>query len=40
MEEAGSVAVSSASPEEFKAYITEDSAKWAEVIKVTGAKPE
>lgn len=40
MSEAGSAAVSSASPEEFKAYITEDSAKWAEVIKVTGAKPE
>jgi tripartite-type tricarboxylate transporter receptor subunit TctC len=40
MSEAGSAAVSSASPEEFKAYITADSAKWAEVIKVTGAKPE
>ena len=40
MDESGSAAVSSASPEEFKAYITADSAKWAEVIKVTGAKPE
>jgi tripartite-type tricarboxylate transporter receptor subunit TctC len=40
MTEAGSAAVSSASPEEFKAYITADSAKWAEVIKATGAKPE
>ena len=40
MEEAGTIAVTSASPEEFKAYITTDTAKWMEVIKVTGAKPE
>jgi tripartite-type tricarboxylate transporter receptor subunit TctC len=40
MEDAGSTAVSSASPEEFKAYITADTAKWTEVIRVTGAKPE
>ena len=40
MEEAGTIAVTSASPEEFKAYITTDTAKWMDVIKVTGAKPE
>jgi tripartite-type tricarboxylate transporter receptor subunit TctC len=40
MEEAGTIAVTSASPEEFKAYITADTAKWTEVIKITGAKPE
>ncbi len=40
MAEAGTIAVTSASPEEFKAYIQADSAKWTEVIKVTGAKPE
>jgi tripartite-type tricarboxylate transporter receptor subunit TctC len=40
MAEAGTIAVTSASPEEFKAYIQTDSAKWTEVIKVTGAKPE
>jgi len=40
MEDAGTIAVTSASPEEFKAYITTDTAKWMDVIKVTGAKPE
>jgi tripartite-type tricarboxylate transporter receptor subunit TctC len=40
MEESGTIAVTSASPEEFKAYITTDTAKWMDVIKVTGAKPE
>jgi tripartite-type tricarboxylate transporter receptor subunit TctC len=40
MEEAGSIPGTSATPEEFKAYIATDSAKWAEVIKITGAKPE
>jgi tripartite-type tricarboxylate transporter receptor subunit TctC len=40
MAEAGTIAVTSASPEEFKAYITADTAKWTEVIKKTGAKPE
>ena len=40
MEEAGTIVVTSASPEEFKAYITTDTAKLTEVIKVTGAKPE
>ena len=40
MEEAGTMAVTSKSPDEFKTYITADAAKWSEVIKVTGAKPE
>jgi tripartite-type tricarboxylate transporter receptor subunit TctC len=40
MEEAGTIAVVSKSPEEFADYIKADAAKWTEVIKVTGAKPE
>jgi tripartite-type tricarboxylate transporter receptor subunit TctC len=40
MEEAGTIPGSSPSPAEFKAYIAQDSAKWAEVIRITGAKPE
>jgi tripartite-type tricarboxylate transporter receptor subunit TctC len=40
MDEAGTIAGTSKSPEEFKAYIESDSAKWREVIKITGAKPE
>ena len=41
MAEAGAIAVTSTSPEEFKAYIqSEFGAKWTEVIKMTGAKPE
>ena len=40
MEEAGTIAAVSKSPEDFAAYIAADAAKWTEVIKVTGAKPE
>lgn len=40
MEQAGVISVSSATPEEFAAYIAADSAKWARVIKLTGAKPD
>ncbi|WP_439497481.1 Bug family tripartite tricarboxylate transporter substrate binding protein [Bosea sp. (in: a-proteobacteria)] len=40
MEQAGVIPVSSTTPEEFSAYIAEDSAKWARVIKLTGAKPD
>jgi tripartite-type tricarboxylate transporter receptor subunit TctC len=40
MEEAGTIAAVSKSPEDFAAYIQADAAKWTEVIKVTGAKPE
>ena len=40
MAEAGVIATTSKSPEEFKAYLAEDAKKWSEVIKKTGAKPE
>ncbi len=40
MEEAGTIAVSSDSPEEFAQYIAADLKKWADVITITGAKPE
>jgi tripartite-type tricarboxylate transporter receptor subunit TctC len=40
MEEAGVFPVTSKSPEEFKAYLEKESAKWAKVIKDTGAKPD
>jgi tripartite-type tricarboxylate transporter receptor subunit TctC len=40
MGEAGVIATTSKSPEEFKAYLDEDAKKWADVIKKTGAKPE
>ena len=36
----GSDTVSSASPEEFAAYIKADEAKWAKVVKEAGLKPE
>jgi tripartite-type tricarboxylate transporter receptor subunit TctC len=39
-EEAGVVAATSKTPEEFKKYIDAESAKWSRVIKDTGAKPE
>ena len=39
MESRGAEAVTS-SPEEFAAYIKKDLAKWARVVKVSGAKPE
>jgi tripartite-type tricarboxylate transporter receptor subunit TctC len=40
MAEAGVIATTNKSPEEFKAYLAEDAKKWSEVIKRTGAKPE
>ena len=40
MAEAGVIATTSKSPEEFKAYLAEDAKKWSEVIQRTGAKPE
>jgi tripartite-type tricarboxylate transporter receptor subunit TctC len=40
MAEAGVIATTNKSPEEFKAYLVEDSKKWREVIEKTGAKPE
>ncbi len=40
MAEAGVIAITSKSPEEFKAYLAEDAKKWSEVIQRTGAKPE
>jgi tripartite-type tricarboxylate transporter receptor subunit TctC len=40
MAEAGVIATTSKSPEEFKAYLAEDAKKWSEVIRKTGAKPE
>ena len=40
MAEAGVIATTSKSPEEFKAYLAEDAKKWSEVIQKTGAKPE
>jgi len=40
MAEAGVIATTNKSPEEFKAYLAEDAKKWREVIDRTGAKPE
>jgi tripartite-type tricarboxylate transporter receptor subunit TctC len=40
MAEAGVIATTSKSPEEFKDYLAEDAKKWSEVIRRTGAKPE
>jgi len=40
MAEAGVIATTNKSPEEFKAYLVEDARKWREVIEKTGAKPE
>ena len=40
MAEAGVIATTSTSPEEFKTYLEADAKKWGEVIKQTGAKPE
>lgn len=40
IEQAGVIPVSSASPDEFAAYIAQDAAKWDKVIKLTGAKPD
>jgi tripartite-type tricarboxylate transporter receptor subunit TctC len=38
--EAGVIAATSKTPEEFKKYIDVESAKWSRVIKETGAKPD
>jgi tripartite-type tricarboxylate transporter receptor subunit TctC len=40
MAAAGVIATTSKTPEEFKAYLAEDTKKWSEVIRLTGAKPE
>ena len=40
MAEAGVIAVSSPTPQDFSAYIAEDAAKWARVIKLTGIQPD
>jgi len=39
-EEAGVIPATSKTPEDFKAYIEKESAKWSKVIKDTGAKPD
>ncbi|HSB72147.1 MAG TPA: tripartite tricarboxylate transporter substrate binding protein [Candidatus Methylomirabilis sp.] len=39
-QEAGVIAATSKTPEEFKKYIDAESAKWSRVIKETGAKPD
>jgi tripartite-type tricarboxylate transporter receptor subunit TctC len=38
--EAGVIAATSKTPEEFKKYIEAETAKWSRVIKETGARPE
>ncbi len=38
--EAGVIPATSKTPEEFKAYIDAEAAKWSRIIKETGAKPE
>jgi tripartite-type tricarboxylate transporter receptor subunit TctC len=40
MADAGVIATTNKSPEEFKAYLEADAKKWSDVIKKTGAKPE
>ncbi len=40
MTDAGVDPVTSKTPEEFKAYIEAETAKWSRVVKATGAKPE
>jgi len=40
MEEGSVYPVTSKSPEEFKAYLAAEAAKWSKVVKDTGAKPE
>ena len=39
-EEAGVIAATSKTPEDFKTYIEKESAKWSKVINDTGAKPD
>jgi tripartite-type tricarboxylate transporter receptor subunit TctC len=39
-QEAGVIAATSKSPEDFKKYIEAEAAKWSRVIKETGAKPD
>lgn len=38
--EAGVIPATSKTPEEFRAYIDAEAAKWSKIIKETGAKPE
>jgi tripartite-type tricarboxylate transporter receptor subunit TctC len=40
IEEAGAFPITSASQEEFRAYIAAESARWSAVVKETGATPE
>jgi tripartite-type tricarboxylate transporter receptor subunit TctC len=40
MTAAGQIPTTSASPEEFKAFLAAETAKWAEVVKAVGAQPE
>ena len=40
MTAAGQIPTNSASPEEFKAFLAAETAKWAEVVKAVGAQPE
>jgi tripartite-type tricarboxylate transporter receptor subunit TctC len=40
MADAGVIATTNKSPEEFKIYLEADAKKWSDVIKKTGAKPE
>jgi tripartite-type tricarboxylate transporter receptor subunit TctC len=40
MNQGGMLPTTSQTPEEFKAYLAADSAKWKRVVKDTGAKPE
>ena len=40
MRKGGAVAVSSKTPEEFKAYIDVETAKWTKVIEESGARPD
>jgi tripartite-type tricarboxylate transporter receptor subunit TctC len=40
MQEAGVIAISSPTPQDFSTYIAEDTAKWAKVIERTGIQPD
>jgi tripartite-type tricarboxylate transporter receptor subunit TctC len=40
MEEAGAIPATSKSPEDFKAYLDTETARWSAVVKETGATPE
>jgi tripartite-type tricarboxylate transporter receptor subunit TctC len=40
MRNVGAIAVASKSPEEFKAYMDSETAKWTKVIRENGLKPD